>query len=74
MKEMIKNVSRKYAEPTPTFWRKMGDYALVVMVLIEGYLPNLPLTDEQHKWASFIVALLLTSFKFWTNTKSVHSK
>jgi hypothetical protein len=70
--EGLKTLKRKYSDPTPRHWRKIGDFALILMVVIEGYLPQLPLSESQHSWATFAVALLGASIKFWTNTKSVH--
>lgn len=66
MKQLIK----KYKEPTPPYWRMLGDYALVLMVAIEAALPTLPLSENAHKWTAFAVSIIGVSVKFWTNTKS----
>jgi hypothetical protein len=67
------SIKKKYYDPTPRHYRKIGDFALVIMVVIEAYLPQLPLSESQHAWAAFGVALLGAAIKFWTNTKSVHA-
>ena len=65
---------KKYGEPTPKYWRQIGDFALVMLVAIEGFIPKMPLEAIAKEWLSIVVALSLVGFKFWTNTKSIHSK
>lgn len=70
----MSNLMKRYSEPTPKYWRQMGDFALVMLVAIEGFIPRMPLEADVKEWLSIGVALLLVGFKFWTNTKSIHSK
>lgn len=65
---------KRYSEPTPKYWRQMGDFALVMLVAIEGFIPRMPIESDAKEWLSIGVALLLVGFKFWTNTKSIHTK
>lgn len=68
------SIVKKYGEPTPKYWRQMGDFALIMLVTLEGLIPRMPLGADSKEWVSISVALLLVGFKFWTNTKSIHSK
>lgn len=59
-----------YWQPTPKKWRMTGDMALVLIPIIQGAIIGAPNLDSVQKyWGGFIVTLLLTAVKFWTNTK-----
>ncbi len=64
---------RKYNDPTPKYWRKIGDFALVTLVAIQPMIDTMPIYDNSKYWVSFATTILLVGIKFWTNTKSVHS-
>lgn len=64
------NIIKRYKQPTPPYWRRIGDYALVIMVLLEAMLPTLPISKDAHLWGAFAVALIGATVKFWTNTKT----
>jgi hypothetical protein len=68
------SLSKKYSEPTPKYWRQVGDFALVLLVAIQPMLDSMPINDKPKYWVSFVFMVLLVGIKFWTNTKSVHSK
>jgi hypothetical protein len=65
LKSMIKN----YKKPTPTRWRKIGDYVLLVTGLIPVQLPMLPIPDNHKVWIGAASTFLGITIKFWTNTK-----
>lgn len=59
-----------YWQPTPVKWRMVGDFALILVPVIQGGLLGAPgLTDNGKYWISFISTVVLTAVKFWTNTK-----
>lgn len=65
MKRTIEN----YSKPTPIKWRKIGDYILVLQVLITAQAPAWPIADNIKVWIVSGVNFLGTSIKFWTNTR-----
>ncbi len=63
MKKLIEN----YKKPTPANWRRIGDLALMSIVIIEGQLAVYPNEiDPLIKWGITTVLIL---FKAWTNTR-----
>ena len=68
-----KTIWKNYKEPTPDKWRKRGDYALVLLASIQIAIASAPaevLTIRQSYWISLILTLVITSYKFWTNTQT----
>jgi hypothetical protein len=68
------SLQKRYSEPTPKYWRQVGDFALVLLVAIQPMLDSMPISDKPKYWVTFIFTILLVGIKFWTNTKSVHTK
>lgn len=68
------SVLKKYNEPTPKYWRQLGDFALVLLVAIQPMIDTMPVGDKLKYWLGFALTLLLVGIKFWTNTKSVYNK
>jgi len=68
------SIQKRYSEPTPKYWRQVGDFALVLLVAIQPMLDSMPISDKPKYWVQFIFTALLVGIKFWTNTKSIHSK
>ena len=65
MKKLIEN----YGRPTPPFWRKVGDFALFLIPILEAQwlaLPEAVSVDPLVKWS---ITTLLIVFKAWTNTR-----
>lgn len=61
----------KYWAKTPKKWRKRGDFALVLLVVIQTAIIGAPqevLSTRQSYWLSLGLTLIVTSYKFWTNT------
>ncbi len=66
----MSKLMKRYSQPTPPKYRMLGDFALIMLVAIEGLIPRMPLDEVLKEWFSISVALLLVGFKFWTNTKT----
>ena len=65
---------KKYSEPTPKYWRQVGDFSLVMLVAIQPMVDSMPIGDKSKYWVDFTLTILLVGIKFWTNTKSIHNK
>lgn len=65
---------KRYNEPTPKYWRQIGDFALVLLVAIQPMVVNMPIGENYRYWVDFGLTIVLVGIKFWTNTKSIHSK
>jgi hypothetical protein len=66
-------IIKKYGEPVPAKWRKIGDTALLLAIAVEPMVSTIPLQNPALKeWLVWIFSTLLIVFKFWTNTKSIH--
>jgi hypothetical protein len=66
-------ITKRYAEPVPAKWRKIGDTALLLAIAVEPMVSTIPLDNPALKeWLVWIFSTLLIVFKFWTNTKSIH--
>jgi hypothetical protein len=60
-----------YKTATPARWRKIGDFALLTIPVIDGILLSIPtkwMDMEMTKFLSSIWSLLALGIKFWTNT------
>lgn len=68
------SLQKRYSEPTPKYWRQVGDFALVMLVAIQPMVDSMPISDNPKYWVNLSVTILLVGIKFWTNTKSIHSK
>lgn len=68
------SLKKKYNEPTPKYWRKIGDFALLLLVSIQPLIDTMPIDDIRKYWLGFALTILLVGIKFWTNTKSIHTK
>jgi hypothetical protein len=68
------NLQKRYSEPTPKYWRQVGDFALVLLIAIQPLIDSMPIQTNSKYWVNFIFTVLLVAVKFWTNTKSIHSK
>jgi len=68
------NLQKRYSEPTPKYWRQVGDFALLLLIAIEPLISTMPIQDNLKYWITFTFTVLLVAVKFWTNTKSIHSK
>ena len=67
---MIKQAWANYQKPTPVKWRKIGDFALIMLPVLQGGLMGAPdLSDATKYYIGFIATVLITGFKFWTNTR-----
>lgn len=64
---------KNYYAPTPVFWRKIGDFALLLLPAVHLLIANAPnLSENQSYWLIGLCDALLIGAKFWTNTKKVH--
>lgn len=68
------SLQKRYSEPTPKYWRQVGDFALVLLVAIQPMVDSMPIGENSKYWVDFALTILLVGIKFWTNTKSIHSK
>lgn len=69
------SIIKKYGEPTPKYWRQIGDFALVLIPALHVAIGNAPNFNEDMKyWLMIACDVALLALKFWTNTKSIHSK
>lgn len=68
------SLQKRYSEPTPKYWRQVGDFALVLLVAIQPMVDSMPISVNGKYWVDFALTILLVGIKFWTNTKSIHSK
>ncbi len=61
-----------YKRATPVKWRKIGDFALIMLPVIQVGVMGAPagtFTVIQQYWIGFGASILIPAFKFWTNTK-----
>lgn len=64
----MSTVTKKYYEPTPKKWRKVGDTILIFCTAIQPMTMTLPLTDAQRVWVNFgigvtgVVGKIITNF------------
>jgi hypothetical protein len=66
-------IIKKYGEPVPAKWRKIGDTALLLAIAVEPMVSTIPLNSPALKeWIVWVFSTLLIVFKFWTNTKSIY--
>lgn len=66
----MNKIWENYKKPTPVKWRKIGDFALLMLPVIQGGLLSAPnVTESQKYWIGFIASILIPAFKFWTNTQ-----
>ncbi len=70
----MKKVIKKYGEPTPRYWRKIGDFGLLLLVTIQPMVLSMPINEANRFWIDFFITIFLVGVKFWTNTKSIHTK
>jgi hypothetical protein len=71
----MKTITKRYAEPVPAKWRKIGDTALLLAIAVEPMVSTIPLQNPAIKeWVVWIFSTALIVFKFWTNTKSIHDE
>jgi len=68
------SIAKRFSEPTPKYWRQVGDFALVLLVAIQPMVDSMPISVNSKYWVDFALTILLVGIKFWTNTKSIHSK
>ncbi len=45
-------------------WQFWGDFAIVLIPVIQGGLMGAPISDHAKYWAGFFCTVLLTAFKF----------
>lgn len=60
-----------YKTPTPAKWRKLGDFALLMLVTLQSIIAAAPeeiLSTKESYWIGVSLTLLVVGFKFWTNT------
>jgi hypothetical protein len=68
----MKSLWDSYKKPTPVRWRKIGDFALVMLPVIQVGLMGAPegtFSPGQQYWIGFASSILIPAFKFWTNTR-----
>lgn len=70
----MKKTWENYKKPVPIFWRKVGDYALLICVFLNGSIMSLPVKEDIKLWLIFIIGLVTTTIKFWANTKKEEGK
>lgn len=63
---------KQFYEPTPVYWRKIGDFALVLLVAIQPMVLEMPIVETTKYWIDCSIVLILVGVKFWSNTKSIH--
>lgn len=65
--------TKKFYEPTPRYWRKWGDFALLMIPTIQAGLMAFPeISDFNNRVITFAATTILVGIKFWTNTKSTN--
>ncbi len=67
MKKLIEN----YKKPTPPIWRKIGDYALFSIPILEAQFAMLPDDVEISPILKWSITTVLILFKAWTNTRTL---
>jgi len=60
-------VLKKYYEPTPVKFRKIGDIILITCTAIQPLTMTLPLTDAQRVWVNFGIGVAGVIGKIITN-------
>jgi len=66
-----------YKTPTPAKWRKLGDFALLMLVTLQSIIAAAPeevLSTKESYWIGVSLTLLVVGFKFWTNTHTDENK
>jgi len=66
IKKTMRKLIDRYKQPTPKKWRMIGDFAIIVVPVLEIQLNQMPTVNPWVKW-SITTSLIL--FKFWTNTR-----
>jgi hypothetical protein len=67
----MQKVWANYKKPTPIRWRKIGDFALIMIPVIQTSLLGAPegiFSDHMKFWVGVISSITLTGIKFFTNT------
>lgn len=65
----MKQVWENYKKPVPIFWRKVGDFALVISTFLSGSIMGLPISEHTKLWTIFVLNFISTCVKFFANTK-----
>jgi hypothetical protein len=65
----MKKTWGNYKKPVPPFWRKVGDFILVISVFLSGSVMSLPISEHYKLWTIFVLNFISTTLKFWANTK-----
>lgn len=71
MKTQIQKVWENYKKPTPVKFRKIGDFSLLLIPVIQIGLAEAPegvLEPSTKFWIGFVASIVLTIVKFLTNT------
>lgn len=58
----MRNLKQHYADNSG--WQFWGDFAIVMIPVIQGGLVSAPISDHAKFWAGFICTISLTAFKF----------
>jgi len=69
----MKKLIERYDSPTPLSWKRLGDFALVFIPVVQASLGAAPegvLTVKENFWLGFSLTTVLLLIKFWTGTKT----
>lgn len=56
-----------YKKPTPPIWRKIGDFSLLIIPVLEAQFALVP--ETINPWIKWGITTVLILFKVWTNTR-----
>ncbi len=68
MKKLISN----YQKPTPPVWRKIGDFSLLAIPIIEAQFAFIP--AEINPWVKWSITTIFILIKVYSNTKVDHNQ
>lgn len=66
---MIGKITKNYGNPTPSFWRKLGDSLLAASYMVTTFA-----IYEEAKWVAIVALVIGTAGKFLTNLFSIEEK
>lgn len=58
---------KNYYHPTPKKMRVLGDFFLVLIPVITGFVPSMPISEDNRFWVTFATTIGGVSAKFITN-------
>ena len=72
IQDYVKQNIENYKKPTPPKWRKIGDFALLLIPVFHTSIGNAPegtFTTRQLYWIGLVLTTFPLAIKFWTSTK-----